>query len=55
MAENHASLIAMMERSFGKSVVVDAHSTAAIANGGTMIQIPPDPTKTTGSSRLQGD
>ncbi|MCI52830.1 hypothetical protein A2U01_0074076, partial [Trifolium medium] len=32
MSENHASLIALMERSLGKSVSVDEPSAAMIAN-----------------------
>ncbi|MCI42810.1 hypothetical protein A2U01_0064047, partial [Trifolium medium] len=55
MSENHASLIALMERSLGKSVSVDEPSAAMIANNGPGFQPSPDPTQASGSSRLQGD
>ncbi|MCI76641.1 hypothetical protein A2U01_0097911, partial [Trifolium medium] len=55
ITENHASLIAMMERCLSKSVAVEEPSVADIANASPANQRPPASTNVSGSSRLQGD
>ncbi|MCI33831.1 hypothetical protein A2U01_0055049 [Trifolium medium] len=53
--ENHASLIAMLERCLGKSLVVEEGSASAIVTQSPANQKPPEKTIVTGSSGLRSD
>ncbi|MCI77805.1 hypothetical protein A2U01_0099075, partial [Trifolium medium] len=48
-------LIALLERSIGKSITTDGHSAAIVVNNGPEPQSSPDPTQVVGSSRLHCD
>ncbi|PNY17485.1 retrotransposon-related protein, partial [Trifolium pratense] len=55
MKESHASLIAMMEKCLGKSVVVDEGSASVGDRTTPVVQGMPEKTKGSGSSGLHGD
>ncbi|MCI83837.1 hypothetical protein A2U01_0105113, partial [Trifolium medium] len=55
MAENHAILIAMMEKCLGKSVNSGESSAGVVSNATPILQISPEKVKETGASNLRDD
>ncbi|MCI54926.1 hypothetical protein A2U01_0076176, partial [Trifolium medium] len=55
MKESHASLIAMMEKCLGKSVVVEDGSGSVVTKTAPVIQVSSEEVKETNSSSLRED